>query len=83
MKLEDFIIYRQREIDFIYIQHCRRNKEISIDFLKENKKEDWEELGYYEDTVASMFLEDVEEEDMKNIVKNLGKICDLEYESIR
>lgn len=83
MKLEDFKIDRQRKVDFIYIKYYKKDKEVSIEFLKENKKEDWEELGYYEDTVATMYLEDVEEKDIKNIVKNLGKICNLEYEPIR
>lgn len=86
MKIEKFEIKGEQEVDFIYIQHCKKNKEIVLDFLKKNKEEDWEELGYFSGTIAVMYITDAKEKDMDNILENLNKICgescEIEYEPI-
>lgn len=86
MKIKKFEIKGKQEVDCIYIEHYKKSKEICLDFLKKNKKEDWEELGYYSETIAKMFITDANKKDMNNIFENLdkicGKSCEIEYEPI-
>ena len=81
MEMKYFNISRRREVDCIYVGYDIEDKEVCIKFLRKNKKEDWEILGFFEDTIAEMKLINVKEKNIDNICENLEKICnDTRYE---
>lgn len=81
MKMKYFNISRQREVNCIYVGYDTEDEEVYIKFLRKNKKEDWEILGFFEDTIAEMKLINVKEKNIDNICENLEKICnDTRYE---